>query len=890
MDQRFSFSGSGIVRFESLPIPGVMARQFVGMRFSVPSTQSSSEVYKLFLSHADWMWIPVVDEEKPVGVVSRQYLIEKFSFRYSHDLFSRKSIRHFMFEAPLMVGSDLSMEGLTKAILDKGLKRENDCFIVVQEGRFIGLGSVHDWMSELARREEGRLFFQANFDQLTGLANRSHFYRVLNDRLSLFRERPLGLVYVDLDRFKSVNDTLGHLAGDQLLMKVGERLKGVIGKEELGARLGGDEFAIIVLDTMNREELLSRVREICGIFSTPFAIQSGPIVMSASFGCALYPEDGRKPDDLVHRADQEMYRQKRREEESSLPGLPSLSPASLITMSDSRTPDETELSWVIEKMGRFFVGEVFQESRSYEVLEADQTVTEWFGETDSLNRLLKDSGLVFLFPDFPSSGRIFRWLPTVSGETRPFQIHVSSGHVDGVFQVFLVGLEGVSSILDALLIRKYQDPLTGLKNRTALYDRLDAFFSGEPQTERQGALILIDVDRFSTINETIGVIKADQILCETAVRLNAFFRPEDTVCRVGEDSFAVFLQGFGSRETLVGKLSRLLSVLSRPHQTEQGDIHLTVTIGISLLPEDGQEKTQVIRSADAALFVGKKEGGNRFVFYQGSVGDRVREDARLELRMPRALENREFEVHYQPIWSIRTHRILGVEALIRWNSPDMGMVSPARFVPLAEESGLIGPIGRWVLKQALIQVMRWKSSIPEGFRVSVNVSPREFRNRRMFDQLKEAIDEVGADPSFLTLELTEGALMSDISEAILVMKQIKDLGIAIAIDDFGTGYSSLASLRRFPVDTIKVDQSFVRGLPDDPRDRAMAASIISLAHHLGLSVVAEGVETTLQKEILSEEQCDAIQGYLVGYPVLPEYLQFTRPESPAAASLTISTS
>lgn len=887
---------SGMQFIAELPAPAsgnasVSAKDFIQFSFSITSSYAAERVYRLFLSHADWFWIPVVDDQKPVGLISRHALIEKFSFRYSHDLFSRKPIGQFMNSDPLIVDARLTVDDLTRCFLERGLKRDNDCFLVTDGGRYLGLGTVHAWMRELARREEALLYHRANHDPLTGLANRAHFYRALEEsvRSGQGSGEKVGLLYVDLDRFKFINDSWGHGAGDALLLDISRRLSSLMGPGEVGARLGGDEFALILPGIPDRRTLSERKTVLDRMFGTPFHYKGNLIPVGASVGTALWPDDSSDPESLVHAADRDMYRTKRVRKRVDLPGegwgvFPGAADRTL------------EGSWSLPDYERVFV-ELGPDGSVRSV--AGPGVERLFGSgpvgADAFRNGVEQTGIelssilsCFTASEYESGGPFF--FPAADGKTLPiYWVSRQSGPADeaspSIRVAFLVA-EGVLDIAVELERRKTLDALTGLINRSTLYEHLDRVLDSE---EGGGslALFLIDLDRFKTVNDTYGPIVGDQILIMVGKRLRSWFRPEDTVARMGGDEFAILLEGSIPPDALKERLDELIRALSHPFPLPDGDIVVTPSIGVSFAPLDGRDKGTLLKNADSALYMAKEKGGNRYCFYQGTMNALARDRLKLETRLRGALDRSEFRVFYQPIVSVPGREVVGMEALVRWQSPEFGLVGPDRFIPLAEETGLIVPIGEWVLKTALAQAVRWGGDIDASFWITVNVSPRQIKEPDFHKMLERCLQETGADPRHLILELTENALMQQADSVIDVLSRIKDRGVSIAIDDFGTGYSSLNYLKRFPADIIKIDKSFVSEVTQNTEDAAITRAITHLVHSLGRKVCAEGVETQEQWEFLSGIGCDRAQGFLVSRPLESDHFHSlylkTRPEPPASS-------
>ncbi len=414
----------------------------------------------------------------------------------------------------------------------------------------------------------------------------------------------------------------------------------------------------------------------------------------------------------------------------------------------------------------------------------------------------------------------------------------------------------------------YFDALTGLPNRMLFDDRLAQALAHSRRRGARGlAIMFLDLDRFKTINETLGLGAGDELLRTAASSLAAILREEDTVARLGGDEFLFLLPEIDDVEDAARVARKILTVLDAPFSVHGHELHLTASVGIAMFPHDGDDAETLIRNADTALYRAKEQGGNRYQLYAPAMNAIAYKRLVLENSLRRAIEREEFRLHYQPLVSLYDSTVVGVEALIRWQHPELGLVSPAEFIPLAEETGLIVPLTHWVLRTACGQMKEWQEAGLELTTVAVNISAQRFSAANLPVAVAEALADARLDGRHLCLELTESVMMENVEETIATLLELKKLHVKISIDDFGTGYSSLSYLKRFPIDTLKIDQSFVRNTPADADDAAIAMLIISMAHHLNLSVVAEGVETEEQMRLLRSQQCDIMQGYLVSKPL-----------------------
>jgi diguanylate cyclase (GGDEF)-like protein len=411
------------------------------------------------------------------------------------------------------------------------------------------------------------------------------------------------------------------------------------------------------------------------------------------------------------------------------------------------------------------------------------------------------------------------------------------------------------------------DDLTSLPNRLMLNQRLDRALSRHRRTDSKLAILFMDLDRFKVINDSLGHEVGDVLLRQVADRLRAQSREGDTIARMGGDEFVVLIENRDNLNDISACARRLADELSAPYLLGTKDCHVTLSIGISVFPSDGSDSQALIKAADVAMYRAKELGRNNYQYYLPSMNVHTLERLELESDLSRALERGEFLLHYQPQIEISTGFIIGTEALLRWRHPVRGLVSPSDFIPLAEETGLIVPIGEWVLATACAQNKLWQDMGQKKLGISINLSARQFSDSMHLAKLTRIIRASGLDPSSLELEITESVVMSRAECAVGVLEQLKAIGVRIAIDDFGTGYSSLGYLKRFPIDTIKVDRSFIRDIPADAGDKKIARAIIAMAHALRLTVVAEGVENAEQLRFLLAERCDAAQGFFLFRPL-----------------------
>ncbi len=429
----------------------------------------------------------------------------------------------------------------------------------------------------------------------------------------------------------------------------------------------------------------------------------------------------------------------------------------------------------------------------------------------------------------------------------------------------------------------HHDALTGLPNRVLMQDRLGQALSTARRKPQRLAVMFMDLDRFKLINDSLGHDFGDALLEQVAARLGKSLREGETVARLGGDEFVIIVPGLQQSEDASQVAARILDAIGTPMQIRGQSFHVTASIGISIYPEDGDNGDMLLRNADTAMYHAKELGRDNFQFYTESLNAIVTERVQLESDMRRGLDKGEFVVHYQPQVDARNGRVVGAEALVRWRHPSQGMVAPDRFIPVAEDSGLIVPLGEFVMREACRQAAAWQRG-GEVLRIGVNISARQFSASNLLDTVRIALDDSGLGAELLELEITESMLMERPDEAARLLERLSDLGVRLAIDDFGTGYSSLSYLRRFAIDRLKVDQSFIQDLSHDPNDAAIVRAVISLAHTLNLEVIAEGVETTEHLAQLREWGCFDVQGYLFSRPLPPDEFERFRALSAGAAS------
>jgi diguanylate cyclase (GGDEF)-like protein len=419
----------------------------------------------------------------------------------------------------------------------------------------------------------------------------------------------------------------------------------------------------------------------------------------------------------------------------------------------------------------------------------------------------------------------------------------------------------------------FHDPLTKLPNRVLLMDRLEQALARTARTEKPVALLFVDLDNFKFINDSLGHEQGDQLLCGVADRLKACFRPEDTVARIFGDEFTILLEGTGSPTYATQSAERVIETLQSPFVLGGQEVFATPSIGIAFTNSTSKDQPeQLMHRADLAMYAAKRAGKGQYRIFDPSMNEQALERLKLENDLRQAIEKNEFRVYYQPIVLLKSGKVVGMEALLRWEHPQHGLLLPSKFISLAEESGMLVPIGHWVLEEACRQAKGWQEhhAFEPSLKVWVNLSGKQLHQLTLVQDIDEVLQKSGLHTSGLGLEITEDVVMEEADLVIGTLEELKSLGVELVIDDFGTGYSSLAYLKRFPVDTLKVDRSFIEGLGKDRNDTMIVSATISLAHALGMKVVAEGVGTAEQLEHLRELGCDLVQGHYFTQPLAAE--------------------
>ena len=458
--------------------------------------------------------------------------------------------------------------------------------------------------------------------------------------------------------------------------------------------------------------------------------------------------------------------------------------------------------------------------------------------------------------------------------------------VETLQQVVTARTQGLETANKQLRHLATHDVLTGLPNRVLLDDRIGQCIALADRQGQTFAVIVLDLDRFKVVNDSFGHRVGDELLREVAQRLKSVVREIDTVARLGGDEFVLIITQSPERDAIQAVASRIIEVMQAPVRIAGVEIHTSPSIGIAVYPHDASTTETLLAHADAAMYYAKQQGRNNFQYFVPRMNTATQEKVRLESDMHVALEQKQFELHYQPKVNTATGVMHGAEALLRWTHPELGVIPPSKFIPIAEECGLIGALGAWVVREACRQARAWQLDGLPPLRIAVNLSASQFRQGDIVSIIRDALDAVGLDARYLEVELTESVVMSDPEESIAILEKLSTMGVLVSIDDFGTGYSSMSYLRRFPIDKIKIDRGFISEAMSRPDDASIVRAIVSLAHNLRLKVVAEGVESSEQLEFLKTLGCDQYQGFHYS-PALPasQFLALARSKRDAAAEL-----
>ncbi|MEA1883173.1 MAG: EAL domain-containing protein [Thermotogota bacterium] len=536
-----------------------------------------------------------------------------------------------------------------------------------------------------------------------------------------------------------------------------------------------------------------------------------------------------------------------------------------------------EALWILEeKSGRMENIGNWQEFLNYSSDEIGNDLNQWLSlvhedDKERLRLILQrafENNQEFFEVEYRIRTKKEKWLWTVSrGEVLTKE--------DGKSKMILGTHQDISRRKEAEQKLDYIssfDVLTGVPNRNYLMQKLDEELERAKRNNAIMAVVSLDLDGFKKINDSMGNVVGDQLLVMVANRLRKHVRKQDFVARYGSDEFTMVFPDIRDKENVTPLVRNLLKRFEKPFNVADSEIFVNISMGIAIYPDNGDIIQDLLQKAGFALMAAKRGTKNTFKFYTAKMNIKAIKRLELETHLHKAIEKKNFMLYYQPQFDLNSNTLVGVEALLRWKDPETGLIPPSEFIPVAEESGLIIPLGKWVLKEACLQMKRWKEMGLSGFRVSVNISPLQFSQENFYDILKETIDETQIDPQDLMLEITEGVLMDDVEDTRKKLNMIKALGCKLSIDDFGTGYSSLAYLRKFPIDELKIDKSFVLDLVY-PDNASIVKTIISLAENLNLDVIAEGIEDNLQRDFLLKNKCNLMQGYLFGHPETPQKVE-----------------
>jgi diguanylate cyclase (GGDEF)-like protein len=768
----------------------------------------------------------------------------------------------------------------------------------------------------------GAVVTLADHDALTGLRNHGAFQRELGALID--RGTPFALIMLDLDAFKAYNDTHGHPAGDALLVRIANAMREAIREDDRVYRYGGDEFSILLPETdgAGAREAAERVRAAVA----PLTATTGPIV-TVSAGISLHPDDGTEKDAVVSAADRALYLAKPPNrvrlpnddptrdlylaavDQTTFRMLERLEPGELLREIVERAAGLVGVKhgflYLLESpesgdgasdlvahvgMGMFesFVGFHIPHGTgaSWQVVQSGQPVV-----VDDYrryaNRIADDRsdtfGAMCAVP-LTSGDEVLGVIGLASGDaSRPFSVRevealARFGQLASVALDNARLFERAQSEVRRRAHAALHDDLTGLPNRALLLSRLGeqieaaaADRSTRRGAARRVALILLDLDRFKVVNESLGHAAGDALLAQVAQRLEGAARSTDTVARLGSDEFGILLGPVRSLREAEQVASRIEATISVPFDLDGVEVSVGASLGIAAGGATLHQPLDLLKEAEIALHRAKADPIRKVILFDPEMHAQTVDRATMEHDLRRALERSELRLHYQPLVELVTGTVIGVEALLRWEHPTRGLVPPLSFIPLAEETGLILPIGRWVLETACRTVRDWQRRFPAASRlaVSVNLSARQFAESGLITDVARILDHAELDPASLELEITESVVMDQSEASVERLRGLRALGVKLVLDDFGTGYSSLSYLRRLPLDTIKVDRSFVSGLGSDPADLPIIQAVVSLAHGLGIDVVAEGIETLAQLASLRELHCDRGQGYWFSRP-LPE--------------------
>jgi diguanylate cyclase (GGDEF)-like protein len=846
----------------------------------------------------------ILDYAGPIGVGITGWVVEHGEAVLANDAHADPrsvQIPGTPFEPESMIVVPLLVGGEVIGTLNVGRMGEAEAHYSQNEFELTKLFAGQASIALENAEAHGAVKVRAEHDALTGLRNHGSFQRELAATITAAERAPFAVLMLDLDSFKVFNDTCGHPAGDSLLASIAAALRSATREGDAVYRYGGDEFAVILpgANRVDAYEVAERIRATV----RDLAVETGPRV-TISVGVACYPDDGLTKDELVGIADQSLYLAKpstgpRAGETRHDPYLAALDETAIALM-DRHDPDEL-LTTIITRAaslvgtphGYIYMlepdGERLVVSHGIGIF-ADYVgghinVGEGVGggvaatgvpisvddydayESRAANMPRSTFGAVVGVP-LTSGGRVVGVIGLASGTAidRRFGDREIAA-LSRFAQLASIALDNATLVATAKRGALY-DPITGLPNRELLSDRVNHSLSWTRDGEDSPVgLILLDLDRFKVINESLGHAVGDTLLLAVGERLQGCLRPGDTVARFGGDEFGVILDGIRSLDEAHRVAERILDQLRAPFLLGDREWFVNASLGISIAWPGRGTVGELFREAEVALVQAKREAGARYAFFEPAMSAATMERVELENDLRRALERDELRLHYQPLVDLATERIVGLEALVRWQHPTRGLVPPLSFIPLAEETGLIVPLGLWVLETACRQARTWHDLLPGSeLVISVNLSARQFIQPDLVACVSDILEATGLPADLLELEITETVLMDQTDAGTRALRALRDLGVRLVLDDFGTGYSSLSYLKHLPLDTIKIDRSFVNGLDDDDANLPIVQAVISLAHGLGIDVVAEGIETSAQLARLRDLVCDRGQGYYYARP------------------------
>jgi diguanylate cyclase (GGDEF)-like protein len=803
-----------------------------------------------------------------------------------------------MIVVPLLVG------GEAVGTLNIGRMGEEESHFSANEFELTKLFAGQASIALQNAETHGQVRIRAEQDALTGLRNHGAFQRELGDAVGIGGGgKPFAVLMMDLDAFKAFNDTRGHPAGDALLAEVASTMGQALRDEDRLYRYGGDEFAAILpsTDRVAAHDVADRLRREVAEMSSDRP--DGRVTISV--GVACFPDDGRSKDALVTVADRAMYLAKpaaRAADAGTTPDDPYLraldeTALALLDRRDSTTLLETILTRACALLGtpHGYIYIVEPDGAELVLRHGTGLFAQGVGHRQSVDEGL--GGEVYLtgrplaIDDYDAYVRragivparmlgAVVGVPLSSGDQVVGVIGLASASADRTFrereidaltrfaQLASIALDN-ARLVDVAQRGALYDPTTGLPNRELLTDRIAHTLARVRADDAERvAIILLDLDRFKVINESVGHAVGDRLLIAVGQRLAASLRPGDTVGRFGGDEFGVILDSVADATEALRIADHIAAELRAPFPLAGREWFVSASMGIALADADRLSPDELLREAEIAMVRAKGDPTNRHALFEPSMSTQTLERIDLENDLRRALQRHELRAHYQPIVDLATARVVGFEALVRWQHPTRGLIPPLSFIPLAEESGLIGQLGRWVLETACRQAAIWRDARPRAdpLVMSVNLSGRQFAQADLVDEIAAVLAETGLDPGVLELEITESIVMDQSENGVRTLKRLRDLGVRLVLDDFGTGYSSLSYLKHLPLDTIKIDRSFVAGIDQDA-DRSIVEAVVALAHGLRIGVVAEGIETEGQRQLLLDLGCRLGQGYLFSPPI-----------------------